>query len=297
MSMKYFHILFIFSLMLFVAPQSFAKTEGLKICASGLDKCKDVIDDAQKYSTCMKAECAQYYNQTPAKKQKLTLQDYDSGHQKKSTQEIVHPCEYGLRKCDVLSDKPEFYWECINDSCKVPNFVGSPACELGQNMCTDLQKMYNQCMKFSCGDESATETSCPDSKLNCGENLRSYWHCVYEICLGPVDQYMKHADTEKIIIVTDEKGHKKPVKISKPAPEISGAPVSVSKAPKNVDPEEWIRTTPEKFLLKSSPAQSMRCLIPTAILDCQMDDIRSCRCSDGSAPILINGVPTRDYKD
>ena len=276
-------------------------SQELKICEEGIKKCQPLIKDSTKYSKCMRLMCYDYYSEKDKKlknndskyyfkyveeeKTKAKKQDVEDNSEEAKT------CEYGLRKCDVLRNIPEYYWECISDSCKNPS-NDPPNCPLGQNMCLDTQKIYNDCMKFTCGSATADFDSCKQARFSCNESLRSYWHCVYNICLGSVDQYKRPPSSIKYMVVQDAKGKKRRVQVNRQEPVMSGAPAWGAPAPRGVDPVEWSQTTPQKFLINGNPSDYMQCMLPTALLDCSQNDMRSCRCSDGTVPIVLYGVPS-----
>lgn len=282
--------------LVFVAPYSFS--EELKICEEGINKCKPLISSPEKYSKCMRLMCYDYYSEEAKKEDdsKFYFKYLNTQETKPKTgkelSENVSTCEYGLRKCDALYKNPEYYWECMSDSCKNPDNNAKADCQQGRNVCVDRQKIYNDCMSLTCGDPSATFDSCPASQQACTASLRAYWQCVYNICLGSVDKYIKPATTKKFMIIVDSKGIKRRIQVDKPTPTLANVPAWYVNPPKGVDPEEWIRETPQKFLLIGNPSEYMQCIIPTAILDCKQNDIRSCRCSDGTYPIMLNGTPS-----
>ncbi len=302
--MKYLLNIFALLLLVFVSSPSFSQE--LKICEEGIGKCQPLVTDAQKYSKCMRLMCYEYYSEKDKKEKDISKFYFEYvGEQEaniskaptgKMAEELARPCEYGVRKCDSLSSNPEYYWECMTDSCKTPHNE-KPDCEEGRNQCFDQQKIFNDCMKLTCGDQAATFESCPAARSSCNESYRSYWNCVYKICLGPVDQYIKPASVKKFMIVKDRNGIKRRVQVNKAEPFIPGVPGWAAKAPQGVDPEEWVRDTPQKFMITGNPSEYMQCIIPTAMIDCPLRDIRSCRCSDGTIPIMLNGTPSPKYNE
>lgn len=278
-------------------------SQELKICEEGINKCQPLVADAAKYSKCMRLMCYDYYSDMEKKTKddskyffKYVGIEDDGAKPKRPLSETVQACEYGLRKCDALHKNPEYYWECIADSCKTPSDARAD-CPQGINACVDRQRIYNNCMKFTCGNPAATFDSCPEAKFTCNESHRTYWQCVYKICLGPVDKYKRPPTSKKYMIIMDKAGKKKRVQVNKKEKVIIGAPKGLARAPEGVDQEEWIRETPQKFMLIGNPSEYMQCLLPTALLDCELNDIRSCRCSDGTMPIMLNGVPSPEWKD
>ncbi len=296
--MRFFTIILLFVLLLPVIAHA---EDELKICQEGIDKCTPLQNDDEKYSKCMRLMCYDYYSDAAKKNNndaayKFHFVGLQENKTKKKPNEMVKTCEYGLRKCDALSNTPLYYWECMADSCNHPSDA-RPDCPLGQNTCIDRQKIYNDCMRLQCGDPAATPRSCPEGAMACGEDLRAYWHCVYGVCLGPVDSYKHPPTSNKFMVVVDNKGVKRRVQVNKLEPVATGAPLWLAVAPPGVDGNEWVRETPQKFMLIGNPAQYMQCPIPTAILDCRLNDIRSCRCSDGSTPIMLNGAPKPQWSD
>ncbi len=297
---KYIHIA-LGLLIFFTGVTSYA--DELKICEEGISKCNPLIKDSAKFSKCMRLMCFDYYSE----KEKKTKDDskyyfkyvgIEDNTNKKPDDgvEKAETCEYGLRKCDVLRDIPEYYWECMTDSCRNPS-SSKPNCELGQNMCVDRQRIYNDCMKFTCGDPSADFESCPRARFSCNESLRSYWHCVYGVCLGSVDEYKRPPSNKKYMIIEDAKGKKRKIQVNKTDRVLKSAPGWMAIAPPGVDPEEWARDVPQKFFVQGNPSDYMRCMLPTSMLDCPQNDVRSCRCSDGSVPLMMNGVPSPSLND
>ena len=197
----------IFIFIIILSP-SFSYSQELKICQEGIDKCQPLVADGKKYSKCMRLMCYKYYSDDAKKDKddnKYFFEYVDTEESRTSkipkgkvAEELARSCEYGARKCESLASNPEYYWECMTDSCKNPPKTINPACDDGRSQCMDLQKIYNDCMKLTCGDQAATFETCPEARSSCNENLKAYWHCMYRVCLGPVDQYMTPATTIKI---------------------------------------------------------------------------------------------------
>jgi hypothetical protein len=293
--MKYFLKVLAFFIIGFASFQ--AHSQSLKICQEGISKCQPLVQDSKKYSRCMRLMCFDYYTEEDKKRKDeefyFEIAEDESG---KKLEKTVETCENGLRRCEPLSTNLEYYWECMADTCQ--NLKGlRPDCDNGINLCLDRQKIYNDCMDLTCGSPIATFESCPESRFSCIESFKAYWLCVYDICLGPVDEYIRPSNTKKFIIVKDSKGNKRRIRVDKKPATNPNAPLWSMKAPEWVDPEEWIRTTPQKFMLIGTPSEYMECLVPTAMIYCSLNDIRSCRCSDGSIPIMTKGTPSPSWKD
>jgi len=271
-----------------------------KICEDGIEKCAPLTSDSQKYSRCMKLMCYDYYSEKEKKEDDeskyffkyISMDDLSSDEKR----ETVKPCEYGLRKCDILQANKEHYWECVSESCKNPSDE-KPDCELGTSLCVDKQKIYNDCMKLTCGSPVATFYTCPDAKAACYQSFRSYWHCVYGVCLGSVDEYMRASTSKKYIVIEDKNGKRKRILVNKKDPIMMGVPQWAAVAPKGIDPDEWVHSLPQKFMLRGNPSETMRCLMPSAIMSCESNDMRSCICNDGTAPIMLDGVPSPKIRD
>ena len=97
------------------------------------------------------------------------------------------------------------------------------------------------------------------------------------------------------MIIRDKNGIKRRIQVNKIEPTISSAPSWSAKAPAGVDPEEWVRSMPQKFMITGNPSDYMQCIIPSAMISCSLSDIRSCRCSDGTIPLMLNGSPSPRY--
>lgn len=292
---KIFTLIFLVSVIGFVPNKSTAQS--LKICQEGIGKCQPLINDDKKYSRCMRLMCYDYYSEEDKKRKDedfyFEIAEDESG---KKLEKTIETCDNGLRRCEPLSSNLEYYWECMSDTCENSQ-TNRPDCDNGINLCLDRQKIYNDCMNLTCGNPIATFQSCPESRFSCVESFKAYWLCVYDVCLGPIDKYIRPSNTKKFIIVKDAKGKKKRVRIDKPIAYSPNSPSWSANAPQWVDPEEWIRTTPQKFLLIGNPSDYMECLVPTAMIDCSLNDIRSCKCSDGSIPIMTKGTPSPTWKD
>ncbi len=287
-------------LVLLLLPVNSYSQEELKICEEGMDKCQPLVADAEKYSRCMRLTCHDYYSEAARKEKDLSKFYFKPVAVEQPEQldgKSVKTCEYGLRKCDVLRNNVEFYWECVQQNCLSQPKNVRPDCDLGINACTDKQLLYNDCMNLMCGDPAATMDDCPAAQAACNESLRSYWHCVYGICLGPVDEFKRPASEKLYMVVQDNKGVKRRVQVNKKKPIFHNAPAVYRQVPEGVDPEEWVRDTPQKFLLRNNPSSMMRCMMPAAMLSCSVNDARSCYCSDGTRPIMLNIKPGPPHKD
>ncbi len=262
-----------------------AQTTSLKICQKGIEKCKPLVKDKEKYKRCMTLVCA---DEKPEELSKTTKIPTNSVRKKAET------CETGKKRCEPLKKEVEFYWECMDETCSDPTLKNvNPSCPEGHNACKPELDEYKACVKLNCG--SAEE--CPRSKSLCNDGLTRYWQCVYRVCLGPVDYFRKKASKiEKYAIIEDKKGRKSKIIVNKTPETLTGAWPAYIVAPKGVDPEEWIRDMPSKFMITGNPSKYMRCYDTSAIMNCSTRDLRSCACSDGTPPIMINGIP-KPYKN
>jgi hypothetical protein len=280
---------------------SLSYSEELKICEEGVNKCQPLLHDDVRYSKCMRLMCYKYYSEA-AKKDKDDSKYFFKYVEMQSTNaagkpatEEYKPCDYGLRKCQVLESNMEFFTACVNDSCAHPYPNADPACEEGRKQCGDQADILNDCMRLTCGDAQATFETCPKAQSACGPSSKVYWQCMYRICLGPVDKYTQQAHGKRYMIIKDSSGVRKKVQVNYREPVVTSLPSWASKAPQGVDPEEWIHSMPQKFMITGNPSDYMTCIIPTALISCKASDIRSCVCSDGTYPVMTKGVPSPEY--
>jgi hypothetical protein len=110
-----------------------AYSDELKICEEGITKCNPLVKDSKKFSKCMRLMCFDYYSEKEKKNKddsKYYFKYVGIEDKTDEVEEDAQTCEYGLRKCDVLRDIPEYYWECMSDSCKNPSQAKAD-CNLG----------------------------------------------------------------------------------------------------------------------------------------------------------------------
>lgn len=272
-------------MMIFLPFFSWSQTSTFKICERGVDKCKPLIKNKEKYKRCMSLVCE---DDEPKKSGRVIELPAGKPQKKAKT------CDKGKKRCEPLKKEAEFYWECMEDTCNDPTLKNiNPSCPEGHNACKPELDEYKACVNLNCG--SAKE--CPRSKTLCNDGLSRYWECVYRICLGPVEHFRKRIPKiEKYAIVKDKKGRKSKVVVNKTPETLTGAWPAYVVAPKGVDPEEWIRDIPSKFMITGNPSKYMRCYDSSSIINCRTRDLRSCSCSDGTPPIMLNGIP-KPYKN
>ncbi len=266
----------------------------LKICTKGIERCKPLKNYPDKFNRCMRIICFQ--DEKPVNQPKKNEDETKNFNQNKnkSAKKIVKICENGKKRCDILSEEPEFFWQCLDETCRNPELkIANASCVEGHLACKPELDEYQSCVKLNCGEAK----ECEKSKRFCNDGLRRYWRCVHKICIGPAEHFRKRKPMpDKEIIIQDEKtGKAKKIKVKKRQPILSGAAVGKLSPPKGISPEEWIRDIPSEFIITGNPSKYMKCLNPEAVIECRTRDIRSCGCSDGKAVVIINGIP-KPYK-
>jgi hypothetical protein len=275
-----------------ILPFSKAHAEDIiKLCVQGVRYCAEYEgkDDA-KYSGCMKQACKAFYpeKEREAKGEKyfFKLISY-SKEEERVTEGSPKTCDYGLRKCDVLSYSSTYYWRCMQAECRRNDLNANPNCDLGPALCKDRLAQYRMCVNAACNHAEGVYDECTESKQICSGNLRSYYHCVYGVCLGTADQYAYYAGQKVYAIIEDRFGIKRRVEVEKHKIIAEGYPEDEQQAPAGVDPEEWVRDIPNERRIVSNPGSYMRCLMPTSIMECHTSDIASCYCSDGTKALTL----------
>lgn len=281
--------LFLTIILLVLLPFS-ANSQNLKICEKGINKCKPLIQDRDKYVRCMRLIC---YDNSEAQTEKKTSLNLPVAKKAEPKAKQVNLCDTGRKRCMSLKKWNAYYYECVDETCSDPTLKNTnPSCVEGHIACKPELDVYQACVKLNCGDEK----ECLKSKLLCSDGLNAYWSCVYRICIGPVDYFKKRKPKiEKYIKVKDKNGKVKKTTVNKIERVMSGAAPGLMKAPKGVDPEEWVRDIPSQFMITGNPSKYMKCFNPNAVMECRTRDTRSCGCSDGTPAIMINGIP-KPYK-
>lgn len=292
---RYFFLFTVFSFC-FLASRSSISAD-LKICNEGIEKCQSFIQDASEYKACMRVACKDYYDEQEFKKIQLRdkiKKDYQKELEKlkdKRPLEQVKSCDYGLRKCDALSYNKEYYFECINTSCKNEDETAKPNCKTGLLLCESEKAKYQECLGYFCPKNSKSK-ECKRGKKACKLQYKSFWRCVYAICLGPVEHFKKPAKTRKFMMVDDKKtGKKRRVIIGKKTKTSSlvKSPLDRNFIEQGIDPREAKSITPQKFRIYGNPSDSLYC--SSGVLRCESQDVRSCICTNGTMPIYLNAPP------
>ncbi|MDX1949595.1 MAG: hypothetical protein SFT90_03725 [Rickettsiales bacterium] len=289
--MKLYFTTFIFILTFFCLE---VNAQELKICAKGVERCKPLKNYGEKYSRCMRIICFQDDAKNLPKNKKETISTTPEINEEEAKLEIIKICDNGKKRCEVLKNETEFYWDCMNETCRDPELSKTnPSCVEGHLACKPELDEYQACVKLNCGDAK----ECEKSKKFCNDGLKRYWRCVYRICLAPVDYFRKRPIKKNMAVVIQDKktGKAKKLKIKTRKPSLSGASIGKLNPPKGIDAEEWVRDIPTEFLITGNPSKYMKCLNPEAVMECRTRDVRSCGCSDGKAAIMINGIP-KPYK-
>jgi hypothetical protein len=261
----------------------------LKICEQGVTTCKDYEKkDDVKYSSCMRLACSAFYEPSAKSKKDedffFKLINFENelervGENKGKT------CEYGIKKCDSLSYSPTYYWRCMKEECAEPDNSADSNCSEGTQFCSRVLADYYDCVTTTCNNKNNPYEECSESKRVCTSKVKEYWRCVFQICLGPVDQYIKFARIKEFAIIEDKFGIKRRMEILKHEIVQGGVPENEKQAPPGVDPEEWVRDVPSYRKIVTNPSVTMRCIFPTAIMECATSDSASCFCSDGSKAV------------
>lgn len=273
-------ITFFLFIMLFWVQEVVA--QNLRICEEGIKVCEQYISDKSTYKECLQRECNQKRTE-PRSYFEITDQ-YESI-------ELIETCDYGLRKCEALSEDRMVFWECVRDSCENPPEHYSPRCDEGEKSCVKKLKVFNDCLTFNCPNPGSKVEYCPRGKRNCESALREYWQCVYGVCLGDVSKYRENRVYRKYIRVKDSKGNINKIRIDKIPPTLAGVPEIFKDPPGGINREEWVRDIPSRYLITGNPSKSLVCYRPYETIKCYSNDIRSCICSDGSIPIFRKGPP------
>jgi hypothetical protein len=292
--MKIIHKLSLFWVfMIIIANPQYSHSQTFKICSEGVKRCKPLIGKEEKYKECMQLVCYDFYFK------KKTRSIFEERKKRKNIR-IVKPkekpvvvmaCEYGQRKCDSYRSNQVLYWYCVDSECKNPPQQSRPAdCERGKKLCSPELGIYGKCTEINCGrGEEGSIKTCKKSQVMCTDELTDYWQCVYKYCLGDVSHYTRANIPDKRRYIINTAGQKREILARSGEPAIPGG--GDYKIPKKFNPDEWVRQTPPELLSVGNPADDIKCVLPGAVLNCRNRDVRSCRCSDGSKPIFMKGVP------
>lgn len=301
---KNLHIILLF-LVGFFLP-SIAFSQELKICENGINKCQPLIKDAEKYKACMVEACPELYNKNEVKKVKdkseIAKEISDKYKSDPDPRPIVEArsCEYGLRKCDSLKNEKEYYWECMTEECQTPPEKFEASCRSGHLLCKPEMEEYLTCLGFNCPKRPGSVTQgqeCAQGKQVCINNFDYFWHCVYAICLGPVERYKRPATTRKFIYTDDKKGNKVRVMIN----DNSNIKTYLEKQSidiflkSGIDVRELSAPTPQKYMSTGNPSNDLECLSGSMLRCKSSNDLRSCYCMDGTMPIFTKGLPDPRY--
>ena len=303
MKSRFYRYFFLILMCFSTSNASFAAD--LKICNEGIKKCEPLISDISEYKSCMRVACKSYYDEQEFRR----LEIEDSLRKKKQEElkknqdtrplEEVVTCDYGLRKCDSLSNNKEHYFECVTQSCKNPVKNPDPNCLEGRFLCKSEQDLHQECLGFHCPKVRGKKTkACEAGKVACKIPYKRLWQCIYAICLGPVDNFRNPSPTQKYMMVKDKKtGKKKKVIINNKtkASELIKSPLDRYFLDQGFDPREMKSITPQKFRIYGNPSASLYC--SSGLLRCKTEDVRSCICTNGTMPIFLNGTPEPRFTD
>lgn len=278
-SITFIITLFLFG-MLFQIQEVLA--QNLRICDSGLELCEKFIEDKDKYKQCLARECNQ---------KKTKIRNYFEITEKLDNIEYIETCDYGARRCETLENNKLAYWECMKDSCVNQPMQYDPTCKAGQKQCTAELAVFNKCARFNCPNPAGKVQYCSASKRKCHSKLKRYWQCVYKGCLGDVNRYKENIVRRKYIRIKDENGNIVKIRIDKEPTTLTGVKDSMANPKSGINREEWVREIPSEYLVTGNPSNYLRCFRSYAIINCKTQDIRSCRCSDGTVPIFKRGAP------
>jgi hypothetical protein len=130
-------------------------TKAFAYCPKGIKECRDLRNDRNKYSNCLKLKCDVAYKQ-------------------------AEQCSVGKIRCEKLINKPS-YNACINDTCKALKDK-KLECIRGKNSCKQKAESFRNCIKSN---------KCQNQNCNvCKNQNKLYWLCLCDNCLGGLDRYV-----------------------------------------------------------------------------------------------------------
>lgn len=187
-------------------------------------------------------------------------------------------CKIGLFYCDRIKQDRMGYNKCMNMTCRYATDENSN-CQRGVKSCNWLGIEFQLCMRYECGFDKLTKRplQCKRGLKICNEELSDYWECVYDECLGEVSRFQT-IETEKDSLNQQKLTSKRnrAYNDEKQTEELS----NIGKPPEDVD------VIPFLSKIDSSPISSVRCKNKYASLICDRSSILTCKCSDGSVPLM-----------
>ena len=191
-------------------------------------------------------------------------------------------CRIGLFYCDRIKQDRAGYNKCMNMTCRYATDENS-TCQRGVKSCNWLGIEFQLCMRYECGFDKLTKRplQCKRGLTICNEELSDYWECVYDECLGEVSRFQT--------IETERQGRSQQKTITsraKRAQSSNGRNQSSSDSNKISRPPEDVDVIPFLSKIDSSPISSVKCKNKYASLICDRSSILTCKCSDGSVPLM-----------
>ena len=195
-------------------------------------------------------------------------------------------CKIGLFYCDRIKQDRMGYNKCMNMTCRYATDENSN-CQRGVKSCNWLGIEFQLCMRYECGFDKLTKRplQCKRGLKICNEELTDYWECVYDECLGEVSRFQtietegNGKDMQKTINnrATRQQSYNQQ---SYDNGQQSKGVNEIGKPPEDVD------VIPFLSKIDSSPISSVRCKNKYASLICDRSSILTCKCSDGSVPLM-----------
>jgi len=266
-------------------------------CDTGVKRCTPLKETSvAKYERCVEMICSA--DDKKVKKSTPTTSSATTAGVSRPKGISGRTCSVGSTRCEPLRDEPLFYWRCMADTCSDTEKYKDLQCKLGQqaNSCVARLKDYWLCVNVVCRTPASNrENICEEGKGSCGNALSGYWECVGNECVGDINEYRNpnYSPTRKKIWYTDAAGRKKEVvfRSELATSGLLGVQPEERYPPKDVRVRDWlsIGPVPERRITTAKLAL-LACEDLRASITCINQDIGSCICSDGSAPL-----PGRSY--